>query len=99
GATARLLADTSAFGVPAGRIAIVEPGTDRPRQPSGPTALRARGQRGRAPSLLCVATLTPRKGHPVLLEALARLRDRSWTLRCVGSHARDPLHARAVAAR
>jgi glycosyltransferase involved in cell wall biosynthesis len=36
-------------------------------------------------SLLCVATLIPRKGHAVLIEALRGLQDRAWTLHCVGS--------------
>jgi glycosyltransferase involved in cell wall biosynthesis len=40
--------------------------------------------------LLCVATVTPRKGHAVLLEALAELRDRRWHLTCAGSFTRDP---------
>ena len=39
--------------------------------------------------LLCVATVTPRKGHSVLLEALAELRDRPWHLTCAGSVTRD----------
>jgi glycosyltransferase involved in cell wall biosynthesis len=39
--------------------------------------------------LLCVATITPRKGHAVLLEALAELRDRRWHLTCAGSVTRD----------
>jgi glycosyltransferase involved in cell wall biosynthesis len=34
--------------------------------------------------LLCVASVTPRKGHDVLLDALAGLVDVPWTLDCVG---------------
>jgi len=34
--------------------------------------------------LLCVASVTPRKGHDVLLDALATLVDTPWTLDCVG---------------
>ena len=49
-----------------------------PRAPGAPLAL------------LCVATLTPRKGHALLVEALAALRDRPWTLHCAGSTTRDP---------
>jgi glycosyltransferase involved in cell wall biosynthesis len=49
----------------------VEPGTRRPD--AGGTAF------------LCVATVHPGKGHDVLLEALAELGDRAWTLTCVGS--------------
>lgn len=77
-ATARHLA---AFDVPADRIAVVEPGCD----PAPPAA----GSGGAAPNLLCVATLTPRKGHALLLDALAGLRDRAWTLHCAGSATRD----------
>ncbi len=33
--------------------------------------------------------MTPRKGHAVLLEALAELRDRRWHLTCAGSTTRD----------
>ncbi len=53
--------------------------------------------------LLCVATLTPRKGHEGLLQALASLRDLPWQLHCVGSLTRDTptaqrLQAQAAAA-
>jgi glycosyltransferase involved in cell wall biosynthesis len=34
--------------------------------------------------LLCVASVTPRKGHDVLLDALATLVDAPWALDCVG---------------
>src|SRR5262249_3798404 len=78
-ATAHRLAD---YGVERGRIAVVEPGTD-------PAPL-ATGSRGGALHLLCVATLVPRKGHELLIEALATLRDRRWRLTCVGSVHRDP---------
>jgi len=47
-------------------------------------------------SLLCVATLTPRKGHAVLIEALRALHDRAWTLHCVGSATRDVGAANAL---
>lgn len=78
--TARALA---AFDVPAGRITVVEPGTDRaPRATGG-------GAGAEALSLLCVATVTARKGHAVLIEALAGLRDRAWHLHCAGSLSRD----------
>lgn len=96
-ATAAVLAGPGGFGVPADRIAVVEPGTDR--VPPAAAAVRARRAPEHGPQLLCVATLTPRKGHRLLLEALARLRERRWTLRCVGSTTRDPPCARAVAAR
>ena len=88
-ATARALAD---FAVPAGRIAVVEPGTD-------PAPLATGGGAGTgALALLCVATVTPRKGHAVLLEALAGLQDLPWHLHCAGSLARDADTATAVRA-
>ncbi|MBA3624250.1 MAG: glycosyltransferase family 4 protein, partial [Methylibium sp.] len=84
-ATARALAG---FDVPAARVHVVEPGTD-------PAPL-ARGSGKAATTLLCVATLTPRKGHAVLIEALAGLKDRSWTLVCAGSTTRDPATTAAL---
>ena len=69
------------YGVEPGRCVVVPPGTD--------AAPLARGSGAVAPALLCVATLTPRKGHALLLDALAGLRDRVWRLECVGSDSRD----------
>src|SRR5690606_5642893 len=51
---------------------------------------------GRPPALLCVASLTPRKGHDVLLAALARVADLPWTCVLAGSPDRDPAHAARV---
>src|SRR6266853_1899690 len=53
------------YGVSPGRIAVVPPGTARPHRP--PIV-----RRGPVRALLCVANLVPRKGHAVLVEALAR---------------------------
>jgi glycosyltransferase involved in cell wall biosynthesis len=82
--TARALA---AYDVPIGRIRIVEPGVDRRAPALSPGA--ADGRAGDSLSLLCVATLTPRKGHAVLFEALSDLRDRRWHLTCAGNITRD----------
>ncbi len=76
--TARLL--VREFGVRSKRIACVEPGTDR--------LPIARGTGRHA--LLCVATLTPRKGHVTLIRALARVADLEWRLTCLGSLVRSP---------
>ena len=76
--TAAALAD---YGVAPERVTVVNPGTD-------PAPLAA-GSGGAGLNLLCVATLTPRKGHATLVEALAGLQDRSWCLRCAGSAERD----------
>ena len=69
------------YGVPRERLRLAEPGTD--------AASRARGT-ATAPVLLTVATLTHRKAPDVLVEALARLKDLSWTSVLVGSTERDP---------
>ncbi len=84
-ATAR---DLAPLAVPAERIAVVEPGTD----PAPPARGNGRAAPG-AVRLLCVAALVPRKGHSVLLQALAGLREFDWTLNCVGSPHRDPATA------
>ena len=77
--TARLLA---AYRVPPGHIRVVEPGTD-----PAPTAL---GSPDGQPRLLSVGALVPRKGHDVLLRALAEVADLPWGLDCVGATDRDP---------
>lgn len=77
--------DVVTMGVPPERIAVVEPGTDPqtlPTERSGGPIQTVR--------LLCVATVTPRKGHAVLLQALAGLGHQTWELHNVGSLDRDP---------
>lgn len=90
--------DVAALGVALDRIAVVEPGTDpvlQARAIEGRGEGRSSGRTGPV-RLLCVATLTPRKGHAVLLEALAGLGSpgtpglRDWELHNVGSLTRDP---------
>jgi glycosyltransferase involved in cell wall biosynthesis len=78
------VADVAALGLPPSRIAVVEPGTD----PSLPP--QAARRRGGPVQLLCVASVTPRKGHAVLLEALAGLTQHPWVLHLVGDTERDP---------
>jgi glycosyltransferase involved in cell wall biosynthesis len=77
-------------GVARDRIAIVRPGTDRPAEL--PPLLPRRGR----VRLLTVGTLTPRKGHVLLVEALARLGTLDWDLVCIGSAERDAATAAAV---
>ncbi len=89
--TARRLAD---FAIPAEHITVVEPGVD-----AAPLARRVTGDSPGKQHLLCVATLTPRKGHDVLVEALARLSDRDWQCDCVGGLDHDAPHARRVSER
>src|SRR5690606_30490065 len=90
--TARQLA---ARGLDGARLRVVEPGTDSSRL-SADRAEDHHAEPATPPLLLCVATLTPRKGHAVLLDALARLRDKAWRLDCVGTTERDPSTAAAV---
>ncbi|MCT2581620.1 glycosyltransferase family 4 protein [Actinophytocola sp. S1-96] len=70
------------------RVHVVEPGTD--------PAPRAAG--GDGSRLLCLASVTPRKGHDLLAEALAEVADLPWTCACVGSVRRDPAHVDEVRA-
>ena len=82
------------YGVATDRIRVVSPGVDTV---SGPERQKARShtptrdEAGETSlNLLCVAALTPRKGHDVLFDALAELGDRPWHLYCAGSLTRDP---------
>lgn len=77
------------MGIDTARIAAVEPGV-------APQPLAAADHT--PPRLLCVATLTPRKGHDLLVEALARVADLDWQCDFVGSASRDPDHAARVSA-
>ena len=78
------------FGCDAARIGVVEPGTDE--------APRATGSGSESCAILAVGTLVPRKGHDVLLRALARLTDLDWTLTIAGGADRDPVHAHGLRA-
>jgi glycosyltransferase involved in cell wall biosynthesis len=65
------------------RVHVVTPGVD--------AVSLAPGTDG-ASRLLCVASVTPRKGHDLLVEALAAVADLPWTCVCVGPLRRDPAH-------
>ncbi|MEO3746770.1 glycosyltransferase family 4 protein [Plantactinospora sp. B5E13] len=69
------------YALPADRVHVATPGVD----PAPLTVGTDTGTR-----LLCVAALTPNKGHDVLVTALASVADLSWSCRCVGSTGRDP---------
>jgi glycosyltransferase involved in cell wall biosynthesis len=71
------------YGMGPERVSLVEPGTDPAR-----LAHRAATDTVR---LLCVATVTPDKGHEALIDALAALRQLRWHLTCVGSLTRSPV--------
>jgi hypothetical protein len=74
-----LIAD---FGMAATRITVAEPGTD--------PAPRFQGSGGQGVALLAIGSITPRKGHGVLVEALAGLAHLPWSLTIIGSPDRDP---------
>jgi glycosyltransferase involved in cell wall biosynthesis len=97
----RTARDLAGWGVARERIVVVEPGTERAPLARGSTAASAaRTTLDRTPvRLLCVATLTPRKGHDLLLDALAPLTGHAWRLDCVGSADRSPSTAERLRAR
>jgi glycosyltransferase involved in cell wall biosynthesis len=75
------------YALPADRVHVTEPGVDAASLAPGTAA---------GDSLLCVAALTPDKGHDVLLDGLAMVTDLSWRCECVGSLVRDPAFADGV---
>jgi glycosyltransferase involved in cell wall biosynthesis len=81
--TARLL--VADYDVPADRITVVPPGTDR--------AAPARGSTDGTVHLLAVGAVVPRKGYDVLIAALATLTDLPWRLTIAGDRSRDPATA------
>jgi glycosyltransferase involved in cell wall biosynthesis len=75
------------YALPADRVHVAEPGVD--------AAGLAPGTAG-GEALLCVAAVTPDKGHDVLLDGLATVTDLSWRCACVGSLDRAPEFADGV---
>ncbi|MEU4373590.1 glycosyltransferase family 4 protein [Pseudonocardia alni] len=75
--------------LPLARVHVASPGVD----PAPMTSAHPAGTR-----LLAVGALTPTKGHDLLVEALARVADREWTLRLAGPLDRVPAHTAAVRA-
>jgi glycosyltransferase involved in cell wall biosynthesis len=63
------------------RVQVAEPGVDAAALATGSAT---------GGELLCVAAVTPNKGHDVLLAALATVMDLPWRCVCVGSVNRDP---------
>lgn len=73
--SARTVDAVRQLGCEGDRVAVVEPGTE-----ARPVAAGSSG----TTHLLCVASLTPRKGHDTLLDALERIPQLDWRLTCVG---------------
>ena len=71
------------YGVPSHRLMLIEPGTD-------PAPLARGSGEASVAHLLCVAAITPGKGHAALFRALASIERRDWRLTCVGSLNRSP---------
>ncbi len=72
---------TERFTIPAEKIVLALPGTDP--QPFSPCT-------GNPPLLLTLATLTRRKAHDVLIDALATIKHLEWSARFVGGAEFDP---------
>ncbi|MET7620660.1 glycosyltransferase family 4 protein [Streptomyces sp. NPDC005408] len=68
-------------GLDPARVHVAAPGVDIAPQASGSDG---------ASGLLCVASVTPRKGHFRLVEALAAVADLPWTCVCAGGLGQDP---------
>lgn len=69
------------YRLPADRVRVAVPGVDRAAAVPGSTA----GGR-----LLCVAAVTPHKGHDTLVAALAAVGELDWRCDCLGPLGRDP---------
>jgi glycosyltransferase involved in cell wall biosynthesis len=87
-ATAAIL--VSDYGVPREAIAVAVPGTAPARRAAGS---------GSGHALVAVGSVIPRKGYEVLVEALARLGGRPWSLTIVGALDRAPGHVQSLRAR
>jgi glycosyltransferase involved in cell wall biosynthesis len=75
------------YGLAGERVHVAEPGVEAAGLAPGTPA---------GDALLCVAAVTPGKGHDVLLDALATVTDLPWQCACVGSLDRDPSFADVV---
>ncbi len=76
--TARTL--NADYGVPGNRLTVAEPGTEPAERSTGT---------GTPFTMLAVGALIPRKGYPVLIDALTQLERDDWELTIVGSPEHD----------
>ena len=77
------------YGVPAERLIVAPPGTDR--VPPAP-------RRGNPPHILSLGSVIPRKGHAALVSALAATADLPWRCTIAGSLDRAPATVAALRA-
>lgn len=82
-------------GLDPAEVHVATPGVE-PATP--PPAATPRAGRPAGSRLLCVASVTPRKGHDVLVRALAQVADLPWSCVCVGGLDGAPDHVRRVRA-
>lgn len=78
-------------GLAARRVHVAVPGAD-----IAPLAAGTASGTGGGPRLLCVASVTPRKGQHLLVEALAGVADLPWGCSLVGGPGGDPGYAARV---
>jgi glycosyltransferase involved in cell wall biosynthesis len=78
-----------AFGVPGEKITVAHPGVDKPDSPRGP-------RRAGPVRIFALGSISPRKAHNVLVEALARIEELDWTCVIAGSLEREPEAAEAL---
>lgn len=79
-----------AFAPPQTPVTVAPPGLDRAFWGALPRAPEA------VPRIVSVASVSPRKGFDVLVDALARIADRPFAVDIVGSLTRDPRAAAAL---
>ena len=88
--TSGFTADTlKRFGVSSERVRVVTPGVDKAGFAEGPAS-------DAPPELLVVGAVIPRKGHDILVRALASLTQYRWHCVCAGSLVRDRSYAERV---
>ena len=78
-----------AFDAPAELITVATPGVDKPSAPRGP----------RAPGplrIFAMGSISPRKAHHVLVEALSRIENLNWACVIAGNLKSDPETAEAL---
>lgn len=80
-----------AFGVPGGMITVATPGIAQPAAPRGP-------RRPGPVRIFAMGSISPRKAHHVLIEALGRIEALDWTCAVAGGLERVPEIAEALIA-